>query len=123
MLLAAALAKSITVAVHYRDEVLALRRQGHLPRLSAPPSPAHTRPSPLTLVSETSTLPSSRPLTVQVTAFTARSFAGSAWVIVTARVVAAARTPAMSCPAVTALATPPTGPGPLASPARADRRT
>jgi len=86
MLLAAALARSITVAVHYRDEVLALRRQGHLPGLSAPPSPAQARPSPLTLVSETSTLPSSRPLTVQVTAFTARSPAGSARVIVTARV-------------------------------------
>jgi hypothetical protein len=86
MLLAVALAKSIIVAVHYRDEVLTLRGQGHLPRLSAPPSPAQTRPSALTLVSETSTLPSSRPLTVQVTAFTARSSAGSARVIVAARV-------------------------------------
>jgi hypothetical protein len=86
MLLAAALAKSIIVAMHYRGEVLALRRQGHPPRLSAPPSPAQTPPPPLTLVSETSTLPSSRPLTVQVTAFTARSSAGQARVIVTARV-------------------------------------
>jgi hypothetical protein len=86
MLLAAALAKSIIVAVHYRDEVVALRRQAHLPQSSAPPSPSQTRPPPPMLVSETSTLPSSRPLTVQVTAFTARSSAGSAWVIVTARV-------------------------------------
>ena len=85
MLLAAALAMSIIVAVHYRDEVLALRRQGHLPRPSAPPSPAQTPPPP-TLVSERSTLPSSRPLTVEVTAFTARTSAGLARVIVTARV-------------------------------------
>lgn len=86
ILLAAALGKSIILAVHYRDEVMALQRQVHLHRLSAPSSPAQTRPSPLTLVSETSTVPSSRPLTVQVTALTARSSAGSAWVIVTARV-------------------------------------
>jgi hypothetical protein len=85
VVLSAALAKSVFVAVHYRDEVLTLQR-GHLPRLSARPSPAKTRPRPLTLLSETSTLPSSRPLTVQVTAFTARSSAGSARVIVTARV-------------------------------------
>jgi len=86
VLLSAALAKSIIVAVHYRDEVLTLRRQGHLPRLSAPPSWAKTQPPPLTLLSETSTLPSSRPLTVRVTVFAARSSAGSARVIVIARV-------------------------------------
>lgn len=85
MLLAVALAKSIIVAVHYRDQVVALRREAHLPPLFAPPSPAKTRLPP-TLVSETSTLSSSGPLTVQVSALTDRSSAGRAWVIVTARV-------------------------------------
>jgi hypothetical protein len=85
LLLAAALAGAIMVAVHYRDEVSALR-QVRPARPSAPPRPARARPVPPTLVSEMSTLPSSGPLTVQVTVFTARSSAGLAQVIVTARI-------------------------------------
>lgn len=84
VLLAAALAGAIIVAVHYRDEVSALQ-QVRPARPSAPRGPAQARPVP-TLVSEMSALPSSGPLTVEVTVFTARSSAGLAQVIVTARI-------------------------------------
>ncbi len=67
-LLAAALAGAITIAVHYRGEVAALRRYPH-------PVPASLAPGtvPLTLSSSTVALPSYRPLNGDVTVFSAQT--------------------------------------------------
>lgn len=86
VMLAAALAGAIIIAVHYRDQVLVLRRQAHLAQVSPPVGPGRARPAPPTLVSEMSLLPSSGPLTGEVIAFTARSPATLAQVIVTVRI-------------------------------------
>lgn len=82
VLLAAALAGAIPIAVHYRSEAAALHRQLRSARApAAPPSAALP-----TLSSSTTALPSSGPLVGEVTAFAARSSAGLAQVIVTARI-------------------------------------
>jgi hypothetical protein len=80
-LLAAALTGAVAVAVHYRDEAAAARRQLRSAHASAPPSVA----SP-TLSSSTAALPSSGPLAGEVTAFAVRSSAGRAQIVVTARI-------------------------------------
>jgi hypothetical protein len=76
------LAAAITIAVHYCSEAAALRRHLHSARApGAPPSAAAPR-----LSSSTTALPSSGTLAGEVTAVTARSSAGLAEVIVTARI-------------------------------------
>ncbi len=81
VLLAAALTGTIIVAVHYRGEAAAAHRQLRSARASVPP-----RPAPPTLSSDTTALPPSGTLTGEVTVFAARSSAGLAQVIVTARI-------------------------------------
>jgi len=81
VLLAAALTGTIIVAVHYRGEAAALRRQ-----LRSTRAPVPSRPAPPTLSRDTTALPSSGTLTGEVTVFAVRSSAGLAQVIVTARI-------------------------------------
>jgi hypothetical protein len=81
VLLAAALTGAILVAVHYRGEAAAAHRQ-----LRSAGAPVPPRPAPPTLSSDTTALPSSGTLTGEVTVFAARSSAGLAQVIVTARI-------------------------------------
>jgi hypothetical protein len=81
VLLAAALTGAIIVAVHYRGEAAAAHRQ-----LRSARAPAPARSAPPALSSDTTALPSSGTLTGEVTVFAARSSAGLAQVIVTARI-------------------------------------
>ncbi len=81
VLLAAALMGAILVAVHYRDEAAAVRRQFRSARVPVPPSAV----SPV-LSSSTAALPSAGPLAGQVTAFVAGSSSGLAQVMVTGRI-------------------------------------
>jgi hypothetical protein len=81
VLLAAALTGVIIVAVHYRGEAAAAHRQ-----LRSARAPASPWPTPPILSSDTTALPSSGALTGEVTVFAARSSAGLAQVIVTARI-------------------------------------
>lgn len=80
-LLAAALAGAITVAVHYRGEVVALRRQVRSVPASHPPSTV-----PLTLSSRTVALPTYGALKGEVTVFSARSSGGLARIVLSARI-------------------------------------
>jgi hypothetical protein len=79
-LLAAALTGAIILAGHYRGEAAAAHRQLRSARAPVPP-----RPAPV-LSSDTAALPPSGTLTGEVTVFAARSSAGMAQVIVTARI-------------------------------------
>lgn len=81
VLLAAALTGASILAVHYRGEVAAAHRQ-----LRSVRAPVPLRPAPPTLSSDTTALPSPSTLTGEVTVFAARSSAGLAQVIVTARI-------------------------------------
>src|SRR6266849_7677840 len=81
VLLAAALTGTIIVAVHYRGEAAAARRQ-----LRSTRAPVPARPAPPTLSRDTTALPSAGTLTGEVTVFAVRSSAGLAQVIVTARI-------------------------------------
>lgn len=81
VLLAAALAGAITIAVHYRGEVAALRRH---PR----PAPASVAPgtAPLTLSSTTVALPSYGPLNGDVTVFSAQTSKRLAQIVLSAHI-------------------------------------
>jgi hypothetical protein len=83
VVLAAALAGAIVIAVHYHGETTAAHRQLHSGHTQA-----SSRPVPIVLSSDTVALPRSGTLMGEVTVFAARSSAGKAQVIVTARISA-----------------------------------
>ena len=80
--LAVALAGAITVAVHYRAEVAALRQHPRPVAASLPPAPG-----PLTLSSRTVTLPSYGTLNSSVTIASARFSGGLEQIMVSAHII------------------------------------
>ena len=85
--LAAALAGAITIAVHYRGEVSALRRETR-PAPAIRPAPVHPSGGvvPLTLSSGTARLAPYRSLNGEVTVFSARQTGRQAQIMVSARI-------------------------------------